>query len=217
MDRHNTKHSVFIRRIYFEKTLRLLTLLICTLIIPNSLLAEEVIGTLLYWESDGSDIRKFMNTPPYIYAETLGGYNQATLSSQVTNARNQWNGAGIPCHITTNSSSALVKVYGGTLAEIRAIEPGFSAFYAGLTLSSATKQTGVYLYNSSRKYLYTINYATIYVRSDNTYQQNVVTHETGHSVGWAGHISASGNVMYSYSTSVTNLTTRDKRHLNQIH
>lgn len=217
MRMNDTKHSIFFKMIRLDKILKMFAVLICMLIISSSVFAVEVIGTLLYWESDGNDIRKFMNTTPYIYAETLGGYNQITLSSQVTNARNQWNGAGVPCNITSNSSSALVKVYGGTLSEIRTRVPSFLSNYAGLTLSSATKQTGVYVYNSSRKYLYKINSATIYARSDNTYQQNVVTHEVGHSIGWAGHIPTSGNVMYSYMSSVTNLTTRDKRHLNQIH
>lgn len=74
MDTNNTKHSIFFKMIRLDNVLKLFAVLVCMLIISSSAFAVEVIGTLLYWESDGSDIRKFLNTTPYIYAETLGGY-----------------------------------------------------------------------------------------------------------------------------------------------
>lgn len=185
--------------------------------ISSNVYALEVIGELDYWESNANNIASFMNKTPDIYSQTLGTFNLTTLRQLVANARNQWAGAGVPCNITTTESIAEIKVYGGSLQEIQSVEPLFLSSDAGLTISSQILQTGAYLYNGGYKNLFKIVSAIVYVRTGLAYPANAVTHEIGHSLGWRGHISASGHVMYGTASSVVTLTVRDKRHLSQIH
>ncbi len=179
--------------------------------------AVEIIGTLDYWESSSNGIASFSGSAPKIYSSSLGGYSLSSLRSRVSNARNQWNNAGIPCTITNSSSLAKIKVYGGTRGEILNVYPGFGPNAVGVTLLSNTKLPGVYLHNGQRKYAYDIIHAKVYVVSGSDYPLNTVIHEIGHSLGWKGHTSTSGNVMYKYESSVVHLTAKDKRHLAQIH
>ena len=53
---NDTKHSIFFKMIRLDKILKMFAVLICMLIISSSVFAVEVIGTLLYWESDGNEI-----------------------------------------------------------------------------------------------------------------------------------------------------------------
>lgn len=191
--------------------------LILTLTLSAKVFAIEIIGDLVYWESNVNHISSFMNIVPDIYSSTLGTYNLTTLKSQVSNSKNQWNTAGISCNITTLKGNAEITVYGGSLSEIQSVQPSFLSTYAGLTLNGTVQQPGVFVYNGIYKYYYKINEATVYVRSGLSYPQNVVAHELGHSLGWGGHITTSGNVMYGTESACETLTTRDKRHLSQIH
>jgi hypothetical protein len=185
--------------------------------VSSNVFAIEIIGELDYWESNVNNIASFMSTTPDIYSATLGAYNLTTLRSQVTNARDQWYGAGIPCNTTTTEAIAEIKVYGGSLSQIQSVCPEFQSGYAGLTKSYSILQSGVYLYNGNYKQYYKMDHATVYVKTGLTYPQFVVTHEIGHSIGWNGHISTYGNVMYASESPFTDLTARDKRHLSQIH
>ena len=185
--------------------------------VSSIVFALEIIGDLEYWESNVNNVASFMNNTPDIYSTTLGAYNLVTLRSQVSGARNQWNGAGVPCNTTTTESIAEIKVYGGSLSEIQNVCPSFQSTYAGLTIAYEILQSGVYLYNGNYKHLYKMDSAIVYVRTGLSYPVNVITHEIGHSLGWNGHISTSGNVMYGTESSIVTLTTRDKRHISQIH
>lgn len=167
--------------------------------------ALEIIGDLTYWESNVDHISSYMSIVPDIYSATLGSYNLYTLKSQVSNARNQWNTAGIPCNTTVSEPYAEIKVYGGTLTEIQSVYPNFQSSYAGLTINGTIKQPGVFLYNGNYKYYYQIISSTVYIRTGLTYPLNVVVHEIGHSVGWGGHIESSGNVMYGFESAVFTL------------
>lgn len=58
-------------------------------------------------------------------------------------------------------------------------------------------------------------------RSDGTLAKykNTATHELGHLLGWAGHSSKNTDIMYAQEngvTTLTTLTTRDKKHIKQI-
>ena len=169
----------------------------------------------MYWESDANAIGAFSTTPT-IYSASLGSYNIYTLRNRVSNARNVWNSAGVPCIITTGGN-AKIKVYGGSFAEVKEKYSGFKSSWAGATISSYTTNPGYYLYRGIRKYHRTFQSSTVYVLSTNTYPQNVINHEIGLALGFIGHIPSAGNVMYGVTQPVTALTLRDRRHLNQIH
>lgn len=200
-----------------KKTLVIALSLIVSMCISSKVFALEIIGDLTYWESNVNHISSFMSTVPDTYSSTLGSYDLNTLKSQVSSARNQWNTAGIPCKITTSEPNAEIKVSGGSLSEIQSVYPNFLSGYAGLTINGTIQQPGVFLYNSNYKYYYQIIAATVYVRSGLSYPLNVVAHELGHSLGWGGHITTYGNVMYGTESAIITLTARDKRHLSQIH
>jgi hypothetical protein len=200
-----------------KKVLAIVLSLFIIIGVSSNVFAIEIIGELDYWESNVNNLASFMSNTPDIFSATLGAYDLSTLRSQVSSARGQWNGAGIPCNTTTTEAIAEIKVYGGSLSQIQNVCPSFQSTYAGLTIGYEILQSGVYLYNGNYKQYYKMDHATVYVKTGLTYPQNVVTHEIGHSIGWNGHISTSGNVMYAYESSLTNLTTRDERHLSQIH
>jgi len=200
-----------------KKAIVIVLAFIFSISLSSQVLAVEVIGELTYWESNVNHISSFISTVPDTYSSTLGSYDLNTLKSQVSSARNQWNTAGIPCNITTSESNAEIKVYGGSLSEIQSVYPSYLPGYAGLTINYTIQQPGVFLYNGTYKNYYKITTATVYIKTGLTYPLNVVAHELGHSVGWGGHITTSGNVMYGTESSTATLTIRDKRHLSQIH
>lgn len=93
----------------------------------------------------------------------------------------------------------------------------------GKCRSTATIE-GTYTYGSLTKTGKVTTYSKIAIieksnpRTDMAYSKTA-THELGHALGYAGHSTTKGDIMYTSSTSNTTnaLTTRDINHLKQIY
>ena len=197
-------------------TVSIFTFILTSIIVTTAYAAT--LGYLSYWDSDSSHIGRW-NTTRYVYTYAVDGTLQGALPTYESHARSQWNNAGVTSYSST-SSSAVIKVFGGTYENLKAMEPNISSTNTGYTVSTSVNEgewvaQGVYKtgkrYTSSKVYI-----VYKYGKSGNGYKKTT-THELGHALGWSGHSDSSADIMYSSASEVTTLTTTDKRHLKQVY
>ncbi|MGF2617493.1 matrixin family metalloprotease [Rossellomorea vietnamensis] len=201
-----------------KKVLIPVIVFLLTFTVSSTALAA-ILGYPMFWESNKATIARWKSVPD-VYYYAVDGSLQGTLPTYVSHARSQWNTAGVPNYSTTSSSGAEIKIYGGTYTNLKSIEPSLTTDNTGL-MTPTYSYEGEWIANGSTKTGYKFSSAKVYVvyktgKSGSGYKKTT-THEIGHALGWLGHTSYSSDVMYAYASEITTLTSRDKRHLNQIY
>lgn len=173
------------------------------------------------WHSDSASVAYWTSDPTLYYTKidtTSTFYFNNGNSSAVT----QWEDAlGIDL-ISGTESSAKIKCYGATLEYIESVfGVDFDTNTVGLTSSSAyvAGQVTTYL-GDSTKTIKRLASATIFIPNlgyNNNTQKEIVVHEYGHALGYNGHSSNSGDVMYPYCHDDYTLSTDDIAHIKQIY
>ena len=176
---------------------------------------------LSYWHSDKDKIGHWCPAP-IVVSTPLSPSFSTTLQSGISKAQSEWGKAGIYFNYISNSWAYNIICYGGTPDEL--IAAGIQEDFSGIT--GRTKHTqwdvyeGNYRYGSTLKKGYSMTSAVIYILDLNrplAQVQKTTIHEFGHAMGWFGHSLDSANVMCQGGTSITQLTTTDKQHLQQIY
>lgn len=203
---------------------RLFSFMLCILV-TMSLHISTYAATLRYWYSDEDSIGKWGYSPSVWYSK-LDPDGSFAFFSGLTNGADEWNSAlGLRVSVSSANTSAPIKFYGGTRAQLNALNltNPISSAYLGLTIYNDTTYYGTHTYNGSTKSWYTYNRLTGFVvsRSDMDYNNylKTATHEMGHILGWDGHPATDQPtwVMEQGISSVTSLSTNEKRHLSQIY
>ena len=181
----------------------------------QSVSAIEVIGDLLYWYSDSGAIGDWTPNATYSIKETANA--SSSFTTDVKTGFSAWNSAGVPNSYESVFNNGTIKVYGGLYSEIKNAFPSFSTTASGQTLVAAVPSGSYYITPSGyREAYFMANGTEIYYATDRA-NSKTYKHEAGHSLGWLGHSSNSGDIMYGSQTTVTQLTLRDKDHLNQVY
>lgn len=164
-----------------------------------------------------------------IYSNPLNSGFTTNLNNSINNSVTEWSRAGISVSKTTNGMGAEIIAYGGTLAEIKIIRPDYQDSWAGLcvTDSSDKEYIGVYdIYgvpNTVNHYHYTTGailevYMREYTLSYDWHKYFMtMTHEIGHGLGFSGHYTSTGTVMYYQVNTTTTLTNTELDHLDQVY
>lgn len=199
------------------------------LAVPSFVYANTL-GDLGYWYSDSNVIGRWIDARN-IFSERLDSTFTATeLSTNVSHARNQWQSAGISTSTTTNRNNANIRVYVGSLENIRKLYPGYSSTATGVAryLSVVNEGswrikgecTGCDTYMTGYRHqdveIYIKNRTDSGSEKENRLKKTF-THELGHGLGWRGHSSNSADIMYHTNSQVTTVTSRDKNHLSQVY
>jgi predicted Zn-dependent protease len=121
---------------------------------------------------------------------------------------------------TLQESTANIKAYGGSSAELAALGYNLGSTTLGLTLWNYS-YVGYYTYGSSVRLAAKMNSAVVcikYVSSKTTDEdRNTCVHEFGHALGFFGHTASSSTVMYPFGHSGYELQTSEKNHLKQVY
>lgn len=163
------------------------------------------------WYSDQTTVG-FWSSDPHVFLTNLN--SSMEISSYLNSAVNKWKNAGISSSITTTPSSAQIKFYSGTKAELNAIGFTYTSKNVGDTVWSSSTTA------SNEGSIYTVKRLSSVMASAckaSNYPAHVVLHEYGHALGWYGHSSNSKDVMYTYEEDITTLTSRDKNQLIQVY
>lgn len=166
------------------------------------------------WYADSYQVGYWSQAPKVYFTNLSSAIN---VSTYLNNAVNKWSSAGISSSITTTSSNATIKFYGGTQSELISAGFYYTSNTAGLTYwdSYSTVATANSYYSIKEL---TATSASVCSEIGSSYYTNVVLHEYGHALGWYGHASSTGDVMYYEATAEnTSLTTHDKNHLTQVY
>ncbi|MGG2083049.1 matrixin family metalloprotease [Lysinibacillus pakistanensis] len=181
------------------------------------------LGTLSYWYSDSSEINRWGGTSRTIWSGMAdSSISTTTFASYVNHATTQWSSAGISTEGVNDLSNARIRVHGGSYNTLKAMEPAIDSTTSAYTAYSGRTLEGDWKYGTTLKTGYKFSGpVNIYIvqlggKTTNAYKKTV-THELGHALGWRGHSSNSSDVMYSTSSEIINLTTRDKNHLIQVY
>lgn len=203
------------------------SIILCFMLITTwsntSLAATSSLGTLSCWYSDSDYIARWDKSSITVYSNKLNSNGSFYFSMGMYLACGKWDDVlGITISSSSYDTSAPIKFYGGTQNEVSA--------YADFTISSSingiTKLNynpyieGIWKYGNTSKTGLLISSAVGYIiDKDHTTDEyeNTCIHELGHALGWLGHSSNSSDIMYSYGSSVTTLTTRDSEHLSQVY
>lgn len=184
-------------------------IVLCSIIVN----AGSIICEISYWYSNGIKIGRWYES---ITFSTQGTASCPTnFTTNVSTGFGAWSSAGISNGYTTSFNDASIPVYGGPYTEIKVLNPSFSTTATGQTEIGAT-YIGDYMYGASAKSGYSMDNATMYIATDRA-SSKTYKHEAGHALGWFGHSTNSGDIMYETESSVTSLTLRDKNHLVQIY
>lgn len=180
------------------------------------------IPTISYWHSTGSEVGYTLLEGSYCtYNLSQNSTFSSRFNTAVSAADSKWD-AVLPLSIfSAPASYALYSIYGGTRTQLLSAFPDLSQNDYGCSLVNRTGTTHVVKYNDSIKTVHQLSVGKICIveKSSATAAQyeHTAIHEMGHLFGWREHSSNSNDVMYSYISSITTLTARDKRHLKQIY
>lgn len=197
-----------------------IALLYCSIIPAHAIIEDAPID---YWYSDSYMVlytRHGGSYYVYNYNSTDSTFT-TRFTAAISTARSQWN-AVLPFSISeTSVYYAVNSIHGGTYQQLHSIYPDINASYSGYTKDPAYVYAGSVAYGDQTKNVYKASSGTssCVVANGATQNQykNTALHEMGHLFGWRGHSSNSNDVMYVNRTSVTTLTSRDKRHIQQIY
>ncbi|MFD1032841.1 matrixin family metalloprotease [Metaplanococcus flavidus] len=184
------------------------------------------LGMLSYYYSDSSSIARYKSSPLVYFGSLDSSVSGTQLSTMINHATNQWTNGGVRVTTTTRKDWSNIEVYAGNLTSLRTIYPSYDSSNTGLMRPLSTayegewRYAGTYIKNGFqhlRTQVLIKNRTETNLTTRMNYYRKTATHEIGHALGWRGHSSSSNDIMYSSSSAVQNLTTRDKVHLNQIY
>lgn len=208
-------------RSYAKKIL----VVVCCVLITMSMAVTAYAATLSYWYSDSSYIGKWTYSPKVWYSKIDSSGSFAFLSG-LLNGKDIWNDAlDLSVAVSSSYTSAPIKYYGGTKAQLDALNIFDPVPTSNLGLTSYTDITysGTHTYSGSTKSWYTYHEINGYVvsRTDMNYNNYLKTasHELGHGLGWRGHPSSNQSTWVMQQGILENITlsTNEKRHLSQIY
>ena len=189
----------------------------------SNVLADDDLGTLEYWYS-GSEKISHWNKARKIFVYNYSSNDNFDLDSYVGFAAYQWSSqAGIGCPVNGTETSYNIIVYGGTEAQL--VDAGVFADCSKINgkCANTKKYEGTYTYNGEEKKGYYSTAGKIAIveksnpRTDTAYGKTTA-HELGHALGYLGHSTTRGDIMYTTSTANTTnaLTEQDVNHLSQV-
>lgn len=150
-------------------------------------------GTLNYWYSDSDRIGKWTSSPTIWYSK-IDPNPQFPFVAGLQHGRNIWNNAlGTSITISSSATNAPIKFYGGTKAQLDALNifNPIATSNLGRTVYTNITYRGTHTYNFSPRYWYSYNRIDGFVvsRTDMSYNNYLKTasHEVGHAMGWRGH------------------------------
>ena len=200
-----------------------LSIIILVLAILTVLTGTAIAAPVSYWYSDSDNIGKW-ETSPKIWYSKIDPSGSFPMAVALGHAKLEWKDAlGTSIAVTTNDTSAPIKFYGGTKAQIDALNlfAPVSTTTLGMTAYTDIRRKGVYTYGSSVKTWYTHHEINGYLvsRTDLSYNNFIktATHEVGHAMGWRGHSSPANWVMTQGKIETITLSTEEKNHLHQIY
>ena len=185
--------------------------------------AFAVTYTLSCWHSDDTYVG-YLKYDGSIYKVNYSTDSTYTSSynSAISNAISGWNSA-LPISVSEQTVYyALQTAYGGTRAQLITVFPSLAIGDTGMSVRGSTLTTYsasyagivrmIHQYDAGGKFCVVQNTTS----NANNYK-NTALHELGHIIGWRGHSSNSTHVMYDTVSSVTSLTTADKKHVTQVY
>lgn len=215
------------RSIRYVSFMLTITCLIGMLALPA--FAWEDMGPFSYWYSDSGDIGYHTVSTKKVLQGTTGAGFGSAITTYATAARGAWSSEG-PFSTTTNSDFQ-IQFSDATRSEANSL--GVPSNVDALTDTGSRTFVGYASYGSSRKNVYSISRAYVYLIYDNRTSQfssskwkAIAAHEFGHALGYFGHdvnsTASQKSLMNPYTNvywdewSVSTPTTRDKNHLGNI-
>lgn len=183
--------------------------------------AATDLGTLSYWYSDGARIARWNESSVGVYVNKLNSNGYFYFAMGISEGCDKWDEV---INLTVNYSpldtSALIQYHGGTIAEINEYgEFALDSSVNGVTRFSSSFE-GNWRYGTTSKEGYLLsNIIGCIVDKDHTTDEyrKTCAHELGHALGWLGHSRNINDIMYSFGSDSTSLTTRDANHLSQVY
>lgn len=162
-----------------------------------------------YWHSDANYVGRWTKTPQIKHFTTYASSTLAgNASTLLANSVAVWNNAGIAVTTTTGThdmpvhmgdKTTLIRIYGlGTQSD----------YTVGLMRYGNTSSAQYLSVNGASREIRNIHAAEVFLFDMQTLdnQQKTLSHEIGHALGYAGHISTSGALMFANVGSFTNYT-----------
>ena len=220
---------------------RIVLLCACIVLFESLVVDSNATNYLSNWEShiviNGVDYGyntdvAFWTKSPKVGYNKLDDSPSFSFFSGLLNGRDEWNEAlDLSISVSASHPDPDIFYYGGTMDDINDLilfEEIFDGSgilgYTGCDVPGCQMFECEYQYLNGNTTYYFECYEQIaalgYVLSDNrTYSQylKTCTHEMGHAMGWRGHATNNGWIMYQGSTSVTTLSQDEIDHLLQIY